>query len=408
MSKSEFSSFNNDRGSNGKFDPNRVCNYCQGKGHWKAECPVLKNKAKLSGGRGQVKPMALAAPIQIGSPFAQCPEQLQPPTSLCRSDSPDYYSDYSPFITEGYVSLVGSNVKVLVKILRDTGAMDSFILESVLPFSHKSDIGDSVLVRGMGLTTLSVPLHQMVLMSDLVQGEVVVGVRPALPVEGVHLILGNGLAGGRVWADGPPSPVVTPSPILPGESEDSAQRLPEVFTACAVTRTMSRATPEPELEPSSKKEDCTMPLLPLLGLSVLPFPVSLEDVAREQQVDPTLKELFDSALPAGEGISLARGYFIQNGLLVRKWVPHGESFVGDAMVQIVVPGKFRSLVLELSHDQSGHLGVRKTYDRILRFFLALFEEGGCHSCQNMSHLSADGETKSKHQTCTLASHSRHW
>lgn len=43
----------------------------------------------------------------------------------------DCLSVFSPFLTEGYVSLVGSNEEVPVKILRDTGAMDSFILESI-------------------------------------------------------------------------------------------------------------------------------------------------------------------------------------------------------------------------------------------------------------------------------------
>ena len=30
--------------SQGKSDPNRICNYCLGKGHWKLECPILKGK----------------------------------------------------------------------------------------------------------------------------------------------------------------------------------------------------------------------------------------------------------------------------------------------------------------------------------------------------------------------------
>lgn len=56
-------------------------------------------------------------------------------------------SDYGPFITNGFVSLVGSPQKVPVKILRDTEALESFILESVLPFSQESSVGSSVLIR---------------------------------------------------------------------------------------------------------------------------------------------------------------------------------------------------------------------------------------------------------------------
>lgn len=42
-----------------KGDPSKTCNYCQRKGHWKNDCPVLKGKSKFSG-NAQVKPAALA------------------------------------------------------------------------------------------------------------------------------------------------------------------------------------------------------------------------------------------------------------------------------------------------------------------------------------------------------------
>ncbi len=49
----------------------------------------------------------------------------------------------------------------------------------------------------MGCDT--VPLHQVHLKSDLVNGLVNLGVREQLPFEGVGLILGNYLAGGQVF-----------------------------------------------------------------------------------------------------------------------------------------------------------------------------------------------------------------
>ncbi|XP_030202209.1 GC-rich sequence DNA-binding factor 2-like [Gadus morhua] len=64
----------------------------------------------------------------------------------------------------------------------------------------------------MGMQTMSVPLHHIELSSDLVKGNVVVGVCPALPVLGVHIILGNKLAGDRVWPSGPALPIVTIEP----------------------------------------------------------------------------------------------------------------------------------------------------------------------------------------------------
>ncbi|KAJ8333791.1 hypothetical protein SKAU_G00411100 [Synaphobranchus kaupii] len=98
---------------------------------------------------------------------------------------------------------------------------------------ESSATGDSVLVRGFGSTQLNVPLHCVNLESDLVRGEVVVGVLSVLPVEGVDVILGNDLAGALVWGDA--SVVVTPKPTSSGELDDLAKRYPSVFPACAIT-----------------------------------------------------------------------------------------------------------------------------------------------------------------------------
>lgn len=83
--------------------------------------------------------------------------------------------------------------------MRETAAYDSYILSSVLPFSEDSDTGDFVLMRGMRLNVEPVPLHSLCIACGLVQGEVSMGVRPELPIRGVDVILGNGLAGSRVW-----------------------------------------------------------------------------------------------------------------------------------------------------------------------------------------------------------------
>lgn len=66
---------------------------------------------------------------------------------------------------------------------------------------------------------------------------------------------------------------------------------------------------------------------------------------------------------------IRHGYFLQDGMLVRKWIPHGSDFAGDSVIQVVVPEKYCLLVLKISLDElADHLGVIKTYDRILRHF----------------------------------------
>ena len=48
---------------------------------------------------------------------------------------------------------------------------------------------------------LEVPLHEVNIKSSLINGNIVIRMRPSLPVEGISLILGNDLAGERVMVD---------------------------------------------------------------------------------------------------------------------------------------------------------------------------------------------------------------
>ena len=53
--------------------------------------------------------------------------------------------------------------------------------------SSTSSSGRSLLVRGIDLTTFEVP--RVMLHSELVEGKPELGIRPALPVDDVHVIL---------------------------------------------------------------------------------------------------------------------------------------------------------------------------------------------------------------------------
>ena len=67
-----------------------------------------------------------------------------------------------------------------------------------LPFSDKTSSGRSVLIHGVECGFVNVPLHNIYLSSDLVTGLMAVGIQPSLPLKGVHLLLGNGLAGDKI------------------------------------------------------------------------------------------------------------------------------------------------------------------------------------------------------------------
>ena len=358
-------------------DSKEVCHYCLRKGHWKNECPVLQEKR-----RSKVQPKGAGCAARIVRPERQ--ESVDEPsvtvvggnasrrcsvsesTDTVREElsleepQADASDSYRPFVTQGYVSLIGSDQKVPLRILRDTGASESFVLQSILPFSQKSDTGTCVLIRGIGMHTISVPLHRIALESELVRGEVVLAVRPSLPVEGVEMILGNNYAGGRVWPEMPPPPVVNTKSFLHVESDPCFAEFPEVFTSCAVTRAMSRARGG---DGESEELD-----LACLKVPVLPPTLSREEVVAAVKEDEELAGLLAGAGSAGEMRSAANGYFVVNDLLVRKWSQsNGE--VGDPVIQIVMPKQFRGIVLGTAHGGvAGHFGVRKTHQRLLKHF----------------------------------------
>lgn len=287
------------------------------------------------------------------------------------------HSDFSAFISDGVVSLSGEP-QVSIKILRDTGALDSFILESVLPFSAQSDTGSCVLIRGMGLVPFSSPLHKVRLTCGLVEGDVV-GVRPKLPVEGVHMILGNDLAGSKVWADGKPNIFKRELQEPPaGDSLDDSSVSPDVFPSCAITRAASRRKDE-----ESQPENLELPVKLQIE------PLSKDVLISEQMSDKTLADLFDKVVTVEMVRNNAQCYFLLDGVLVRKWVPYSDQGLGEPIFQTVVPISLRNKVLQTSHcDVAGHLGVRKTYDRILQYFfwpglkrdVSKFIKT-CHTCQ---------------------------
>lgn len=229
------------------------------------------------------------------------------------------------------------------------------------------------------LVPLSSSLHKVTLTCGLVEGDVVVGVRPKLPVEGVHMILGNDLAGSKVWADGKPN-IFKRELALAGETPDCSSVPPNVFPSCAITRAASRLK-----EVESQPENLELPT----KLQIEQLTSSREVLVAQQKSDESLADLFDTVVPVEMVRSNAQGYFLLDRLLVRKWVPHNDLGLGEPIFQVVVPTSLRDKVLHTSHgDVAGHLGVRKTYDRILQYFfwprlkrdVAQFIKT-CHTCQ---------------------------
>lgn len=175
-------------GARRKNAPNdkRVCFYCLDSSHLISDCKAWKQKNSAS----KSKSVALVHPV--------CEESHS--TAL----------SYQPFLLTGSVSVSVDSECKPVTILRDTGSVQSFILEELFPRSTETYSGADVLIRGIGMQCINVPLHNVYLKSDLVSGTVRLGVHSQLPVEGVGVILGNDLAGGEVF----PRPIVVHTPKL--------------------------------------------------------------------------------------------------------------------------------------------------------------------------------------------------
>ena len=93
--------------------------------------------------------------------------------------------EFKPFVSECFVSLESSSSQVSIKILRDTGATQSLLLEGVLPVGVSTPKCSRYIEGGC----VNVPLKKVNLVSDLLTGSVVVGTMPTVPIKGVSLLL---------------------------------------------------------------------------------------------------------------------------------------------------------------------------------------------------------------------------
>ncbi|XP_063408799.1 uncharacterized protein LOC134692279 [Mytilus trossulus] len=369
--------------SSPKFDTfekkSLTCAYCKKIGHLMADCFRLQKKNERD---NEPKTSACTTPYITST--LECPASQAFKSSFC-----DYIEEYKPFMSDGFVAIVDDTNLQPIKILRDTGASLSLLLEGVLPLSEKTSVGASVLLQGVELGCIDVPLHRIYLKSDLITGPVVVGVRPNLPVEGVTLLLGNDLARNKVVAE----PIVTSEPVVDVKSpEDDAV----LYPACVVTRAMARKQQYENLQedkfdymdlsdtfiadiegPGSSEKAITKP--PSVNKNVImPWPdvnshsLDREHLSEEQHKDPEVLQLSQRAQPQEEAYKVAECYYHQDGILMRKWMPPDAAPEEEWRVvyQVVVPKVYRQEIIGFAHDTplAGHLGIRKTCLKILQHF----------------------------------------
>ena len=387
-----------------------ICNYCKRTGHIISECLHLKRKKEKQEG---LKPTGLTS-------LRSKPQSCVKEEDLIQTERPETDSVmeiYEPFLSDGFVSLNSDYAQSTpIKILRDTGASQSLILADTLPFSETSS-GTSVLIQGVECGFVNVPLHNIYLSSDLVTGLVAVGIRPSLPFKGVHLLLGNDLTGDKVVVN----PLLTNIPCIDQPSDPIEQEIPDLYPSCAVTRAMAKKAKQNDGDidltdtflGQSFKHEIINSLSPSLSGKQTDFSdksesshyssilnnqgqghdlVSRSQLCKEQHNDPEILPLLERALDEKEIDQAPVCFYVKNGILMRKWRPPDVSAEDEWTVnhQIVVPRVYRPEILNLAHDtpMSGHLGINKTYHKILNHFywpglksdVSQFCKS-CHTCQ---------------------------
>ena len=203
-----------------------ICNYCKQTGHIVSDCPVLKRKREKQEG---LKPTGLTS-LKL-TPQSCVKDRIHVQAKVPETGS--VMEMYEPFLSDGFVSLNSDFAQSTpITILRDTGASQSLILADTLPFSEKTSSGTSVLIQGVECGFVKVPLHNIY----LVNGPVAVGIRQTLHFKGVHLLLGNDLAGDKVVVN----PLITDTPCIDQSPDPIEQELPDLYPSCAVTRAMAK------------------------------------------------------------------------------------------------------------------------------------------------------------------------
>ena len=238
-------------------------------------------------------------------------------------------------------------------------------MADTLPFSEKTSSGTSVLIQDVEFGFINVPLHNIYLSLDVVTGPVAVGIRPSLPFKGVHLLLGNDLAGDKVVVD----PLLTSTHCANQLSDPIEQEITDLYPSCAVTRAMAKKANQNNgmqdinvadtLIGQSFNDDISNSLSPSQSDIQTDFdtsrsntdrsPSSLNDqghdqlsrsqLCKEQHSDPAISPLFERVLDENKTSQVPVCYYVKNNILMRKWRLPDVSADNEWAVnhQIVVP-----------------------------------------------------------------------
>ena len=354
------------------------CSYCKKQGHSIYNCPeprckfsdLYRSKFSLPSARSQNfknKPVShVTTSVTPPNSVSHGTSADAPPNSqnkpVCKISTVEPSEIFEDFIFEGHIALEENQSKVPIKILRDTAAAVSLLHYPTVPNLEVQFTGEHVNVLDLTGPS-SVPLANVYLDCPIVKGNVKIGIRyKEFPVEGIHLLLGNDLAGKLVV----PNLIISKTPLTENENI-------EAVPVTVVTRKQST-----NIKEENKIDELVNKVM------------NRDELIKAQQDDNSLGPLLKAAEDKTEVVKSPCFYF-DNGLLMRFYRPAKFSVTDtwSEKRQIVVPISVRSHILELAHDgPGGHLGVYKTLYKILdKFYWPNLRESvreyvkTCHVCQ---------------------------
>jgi transposase InsO family protein len=268
---------------------------------------------------------------------------------------------YLPHCVSATINCRDSSTK-RITLLRDTGALQSLLNHLALSDNDYLSTGETRIIRGVSGQELAIPLVEVNLSSDYCNGTFLCGLANNLPT-GIDGLLGNDLC---------PGPSVSDSSVIDNCVVTRAQSAASKATATQLQSTVELSA---DVSPNAPDNDT----IEDLGLSNLFQDPSLqgldvhavsgrEQLFRLQQDDPDLSILFEHCSDQSEDL-VSGECFMQSGILMRYW-QDDVCPAGTGYSQIVAPSSVRRHLLHIAHDipASGHLGISKTKNRLIRHF----------------------------------------
>ena len=349
-----------------RLKPPIRCYYCNKQNHVQSECRIRMKDEK----EGKLKPSGKSTSTKTGETkptfliSSNCTnvDTQQPLTVL------PLHPLFAPFCKEA--AICGSNgEQFAVKVLRDTAALQSLLLESAVPKAAYAHTGEVRLLKGISGPPLEVPLVELHLKTDFLDEKILCGLIRELP-EGVDFLLGN-----DIWFQAHPLPGVASFDAVVTRAQAVAERalIPK------------QVEPQSGVDESTKQNPVDMETQ--YGDLDLTAVASPDEFRTLQENDKGLNSLL--SLIEVEPYPLGSYYYMSDGMLMHHEVDEKRDREAN---RLVVPSVLRNRILHVAHDipASGHLGIAKTKARLWPHFhwprLAKEVTSYCRSCDVCQRL----------------------